>query len=419
MSTTTLLPGVRVHPNGRSLQVRIAPFKPKAGFPLDGHEANAYALELHRRKSRGVLVAPAEIEMRTTTLADVTREHLDRLATAGGRGGRPYSPESMAQARKACRPWLGEPTPDRTVKGTLVVAPQAVDDDGIPFGDLPLAALRVRPVEVYLERRSKDTPRAAVGEYQELRSILRLAARRGETFDQGLLALEPLRRRPRERKHRGLPLDQLRYMAAHVPEHERRILLLGATLGCRITELLLIEDGWIDLDARTLTIPAWACKERRTKVLDLLPEEVALIREQRLVRSPNTVDGRDGTPMLFARKHGTAWTANGFWADVVEDARADAAKAWRADHDLAADAETPFDGWAPHDLRRGAATLLRQIGVPAELVAARLGHADNGELVDRVYAEDTRRERLRDHLAAIDAAGGIEACLAAAAKGRA
>jgi hypothetical protein len=27
-------------------------------------------------------------------------------------------------------------------------------------------------------------------------------------------------------------------------------------------------------------------------------------------------------------------------------------------------AETVFDAWAPHDLRRGAATLLKAIGVP-------------------------------------------------------
>jgi hypothetical protein len=59
VSTSTFLPGVRKHPNGRSLQVRIHPFPSKAGFPLDGIAANEYALELQRRKSRGILVPPS------------------------------------------------------------------------------------------------------------------------------------------------------------------------------------------------------------------------------------------------------------------------------------------------------------------------------------------------------------------------
>jgi integrase len=406
VTASTLLPGVRVHPNGRSTQVRVYPFPEEAGFPLDGDEANAYSLELRRRKRAGILVPPPRTS--SATLADLAGEYLTRLKTVGGKRKIPYSPAGMVQAHKCCRPWLGETTPPCWVKGGgKASALQAVDEKGVPIGSLPLAMLTVRQVELYLERRSELTPRAAVGEYQALVGILRLAARRGETFDQGLLALDPVRRRPKPRKT-TLTLDQLRYLAQHAPEHQRRLFLLGATLGCRIGELLQAEDAWLDADAGTLTAPAWACKERRDKILDLLPEELAVLREQRLVRSPQTVNGVGGTRLLFPRKGGTPWrTSGGFWAEVILPTRQKAAKAWRAEFDLAADAETPFDTFAPHDLRRIAATTLRQMGVDAELVARRLGHADQGQLVDQVYAADTRRERLRAELDRIASGGGI------------
>jgi integrase len=151
------------------------------------------------------------------------------------------------------------------------------------------------------------------------------------------------------------------------------------------------------------------CKERREKILDLLPEELAVLREQRLVRSPSTINGRDGSPLLFPRKGGKSWTQHsGFWNEVIVPMRSKAAKAWLAEqHSVGVEAPTPFDTFAPHDLRRIAATTLRQMGVDAELVARRLGHADQGQLVDQVYAADTRRERLRAELDAIAQAGGI------------
>ena len=340
MSTTTLLPGVRLHPNGASFQVRVRGFKPRSGFATPD-EANEYATELRRRKRQGVLVAPELETLSMTTLAAVAREHLDRLASVGGRHGRAYTPDGLAEARKAARPWTGEPIPDRLVKGETISAPPATDEHGTPFAAMPLAALNVRQVERYLERRSAQTPRAAVGEYQSLRAILRLAARRGERFEHGLLALEPVRRRPRPKTH--VPtLDEFRFLAARAPEHSRRLLLLGASLGGRIGELLAAEDAWIDLDEAMITMPEWATKERREKVLDLLPEECDLIREQRLVRSPNTVVGFEGSLLLFPRPGGTPWRYHSsFWNRVIVPTRTKAARAWREQHGTTADAPTP------------------------------------------------------------------------------
>ena len=80
-------------------------------------------------------------------------------------------------------------------------------------------------------------------------------------------------------------------------------------------------------------------------------------------------------------------------------------------HGTTVDAPTPFDSFKLKDLRRGAATLMRALGISPELAASRLGHKDAGHLLVTVYAE-TRRENLRAELKAIAAEGGIDARLA-------
>jgi integrase len=343
------------------------------------------------------------------TLADAAREQLDRLRKVGGRRGRPYTADSLEQAAICARPWTGEPCKPRKRNGETILPPAPVDENGVPFAKTPVAQLRVRPLETYLERRAETTPRAAVGEYQFLVQTLKLAARRGEKFDQALLELEPVRRRPGPRRHR-LSRDELRFAAARIPEHVRRGVLLGATLGGRTTETLSIEDGWLDLDRRILTVPDWATKERREKIVDLLPEEVALFREQRLVRSPNAALGANGTRLLFPRLGGTPYGRKGLWADLTRVVRVKAAGDWREAHGLPEGATTPFDRFTPYDLRRSAATLLREMSISPELAAARLGHKDAGHLLLTVYA-DARRERLKAELDEIAAEGGIDARL--------
>jgi integrase len=197
-------------------------------------------------------------------------------------------------------------------------------------------------------------------------------------------------------------------------------------------ELLQAEDVWFDLDNATVTIPAWATKERRERTLDLLADEVTLVREQRLVRSRDTRRGPGGTLYVFPRPEGGPWKVHsGFWNRVVVPMRRKAARAWREQHELAAGVPTPFEwvvldshgrpvidvdgkpklgGFAPHDLRRGASDLLLELGLPHELVAARLGHKDAGYLVAKTYSTATHA-RLRRELRRIDAEGGIDARL--------
>jgi integrase len=324
----------------------------------------------------------------------------------------------------------------RRRKGVEIDAPPAIDErTGLRFAEMPVAALSLQPIDRYLTRRARDTRRAAIGEQQSLAKILQLAQRHGERVDPALLAMEPLRRV--KTKRRGLTLAELRFLAEYAQPSQQAVFLLGGTLGGRIMELLRSEDAWFNLDERTVTIPAHVAKERREKTLDLLPEEVALVKKQRLVRSAETRTGPGGTPWTFPRVEGGEWKHHsGFWNNVVVPTRRKAAKAWRLEHGLTVDAPTPFEwivadrhgrpvidvdgqfkigGFAPHDLRRGAADLLLSLGLPLELVAARLGHKDAGTLVATTYST-LNRDRLRRELDRIAADGGIDGRLAKLAK---
>jgi integrase len=449
VSVTTLTPGariadgVRVHPNGKSLEVRVRPYKPVAGFPLhDPDRAVDYAIALRKRRAAGDLTppGPVEVEVGDRTLADATRDHLTDLETIGGRQGNAYGATGMKAARRDARPWLGQSIPPRFGKGhdddgrpIILEAPEPVDELGRPFGLIALDELRGAPIGDYLRKRHAVTPRAAVGERQMLLAVVERELGRGHRIDASVLAGLPRLKRATV-KRSCMRLAEFDYMTRHTPDHQRRGLWLGCTLGGRIMELLQAEDAWLDLEAGTITIPAWACKERREKELDLLAEELMLIREQQLIRSPNTARGKLGTRLLFPRRDGGRWRHANYFDRVVVRMRHRAALAWREEHDLGPDAPTPFEwivrdrdgdvvladdgtpkvgGFQPHDLRRGAATILRELRVPHELIAARLGHKDAGYLVAVTYAE-TRRDALRDELARIDAAGGIRAALEAA-----
>ena len=52
-----------------------------------------------------------------------------------------------------------------------------------------------------------------------------------------------------------------------------------------------------------------------------------------------------------------------------------------------------MDRLKPHDLRATAITLMRDAGFTREQVVARVGHADDGELIERIYDRGDRRAR--------------------------
>jgi hypothetical protein len=99
--------------------------------------------------------------------------------------------------------------------------------------------------------------------------------------------------------------------------------------------------------------------------------------------------------LVFPTKTGRPWCYGDFHKLVWSKATRRAASRWREGRGLGEDAPTPFDELEPQDLRSTAATLMRDAGFAREEAAARLGHADSGAVLDRIYDQDDRRARMR------------------------
>ncbi len=167
-------------------------------------------------------------------------------------------------------------------------------------------------------------------------------------------------------------------------------MLFAGTTGNRINELFTLTDDRVDLTGRAITIPAELCKERRHKTIPLTDEETNLLREQLLARAP-------GTPLVFPKRHGSQWRYSAFQRLVWKPMLREAAAGWQRERKT----PEPFTGLTCHDLRHTAASVMRQAGMAAELVAERLGHADGGALLLRTY----RHVRVEETRAALDAIG--------------
>jgi integrase len=427
-SAARTYPGIDRH--GDKWRVRVlfpAPYGRYSELVDDLDGAIVRRAELVRRRKDG---RPPIDEAGADTLADACATLL--------RQKRKLTPAGLAYWARSLRPWAeGE------------------------FSAVRLAELRRAPIEDALDDRALVAPTSARNERQALIAALELAGERGATFDLAILRIPPVEVEARVR--RALSAAELEWFAAHVAPVARRLVLLQGTVGNRVDELFRAEPAHVDLGAATLYVPAANCKERVGKTIPLTPEEVELVAEQlgglRVVGSSRTAGlpaRAPGSPWLFttagARVYEsgkvvrtaqgpTRWRHPQFDRLVWQPAVSSAATDWRAEHGLAdvvvagrlVPAPTPFEWFvdpssAPadarrrvgddgrrwittHDLRATAVTLMRDAGVSREDAAARVGHADRGELVDAVYDKGSRSARVARALAEA-APAGLRAALA-------
>jgi integrase len=343
-------------------------------------EANARVLELKRMREAGLVPATAPLELTLQEACDALLAR--KRATVSRKTHRRLRERGVEWWERATRPWRAG-----------------------PFAEVPLSLLRRDRLEDAILARAAAAAKTAGDELYGLKAALRYAGERGARFDAAILQIEPIAR-VRRRRH-ALASGELEYLARHAPDYGQRMLLFKGTVGSRIGELFTLVDRRVDLDASTIFIPAALCKEGVDKLIDLTGEERALVREQLLARPA-------GTDLVFPTKTGLPWRYPQFHRLVWAKAVTRAAAAWREEHGLAADASTPFewqlvderggplfdmegkpvlDRLEPHDLRATAATLMRDAGFSHDQAAARLGHADSGDLLDRVYDVGDRRER--------------------------
>lgn len=369
MSTTTqLLPGVDLH--GTGYRVRISfngrPYSETGLATADA--ANARVLELRALRAAGLspTAAPLEQTLREAADALLTRKQ----TTVSRKTKRKLRATGIEWWGRALRPWR---------EGDLA--------------DTPLSMLNANAVEDLTLARMLVAPKAGRDELDALKAVLRLAQSRGSQFDQRILSIERPALTPRKRH--ALNVDDLELLADVAPDYARQMLLFLGTVGNRVGELFTLTDDRLDLDGGALFIPEDLCKEGADKWIELTSEETTLLREQLLARAP-------GTRYVFPTKSGLTWKGRygEFHKLVWAKSCKRAAVSWREREGVDADAPTPFDDLEPHDLRSTAATLMRDAGFTREQAAARLGHADSGKLLDRIYDQGDRRARMRQ---AIDA----------------
>jgi integrase len=366
----------------------------------DPDRANARVLELKALRENNLLPASAPED---PGFAEIANALLNRKASR-------VSSKTGRQLRQTTVDWW-----------TRIVTPWTEE-----FGILRLSQLRLSMVEDVIGELALTAIPEANARLTGIKAILRLAESRGATVDRSILALEEIPHTPRQRV--ALTAEELEFFVARAPEHGRRMLLFKGTVGNRWSELATLVDNRFDADERTIFIPAGLCKEATDKTIDLTIEEVQLVREQMLARPP-------GARHVFCTATGLTWKGRygewhrKVWAKAVTRSSQD----WRALRDLDDDADTPFewrlldesdeplvnddgnpvfDRLEPHDLRATAITLMRDAGFTKEQTAARVGHADSGQLIDRIYDRGDRRTRAGVR-AAIDslAPKGIRAAL--------
>jgi integrase len=144
---------------------------------------------------------------------------------------------------------------------------------------------------------------------------------------------------------RALTVSELYELAARLPEHVKRLVLLAGQVGARQNVWFNLTNDLLDLRTRTLTVPAELAKNRREHRVFLTDVEANLLREQLRVRA-------NGTRLLFPTVTGKAWTRSGFRERV-----------WLAAIHHAAQQNERFDGFRFHWPRHTAGSLMAAFGM--------------------------------------------------------
>jgi integrase len=326
-------------------QVRVPGF-PAVTLPTKD-AAEAVQRDLVIRKRLGHLY-----QEKARTLGDELDDFLRFKETMGGRRGK-LRPRGIEWYAKSIKPWA-------------------------PMRDVLVPALRRASVEDHVVARAAAAPVAARNELQVLKAVLRRAESRGQQVDPNIYAIPAIVSETRDA--RPLTLDELDEIASWMPEHIKRVVLFTGLVGLRLNEVLTLTDDRVDLSAAQVFVPGRLSKNRKPKAIDLSATEVQLLREQLLARPR-------GAQHVFATTRGKGYTHSAFREHV-----------WYPALDkVGLKGELHF-----HDLRHTAISLQARAGIPAEVIAERVGHTDGGALIRRRYRHLYPGEAA-SHLSKLDA----------------
>jgi integrase len=244
-----------------------------------------------------------------------------------------------------------------------------------PLDSLYVNQVTVRVADDLISKKARTASASARLALTVLKRILRSAQERGQSIDEGVLRMKLPRHTVKA--PRFLTMEEVELLASHMPEHLHRAVIFAAWTGVRGGELVALADEHLFLDRAAMFVPGTKTPASAAEV-DLLPEAVALIREQLLARP-------HGARHLFPSTEGEGMTA--------EQLRA----AFRV-----AVAEAGLEGVVFHHLRHTFAGLLVQANVHSHVAASLMRHGDGGALFSRRYAKH-RRDDERAALAAVSA----------------
>lgn len=187
--------------------------------------------------------------------------------------------------------------------------------------------------------------------------------------DRGHITASPLAgmRRPElayTARERVLSIEELNRVwmaageAAYPFGHLVRLIMLT---GQRRSEIAEMEWGWVDLDQRSVEIPATRYKTKRAHVFPLSAPAVALVK---------ALPKWNGGSCVFSTTSGKR-PVSGFSKAKL---RLDELIAKRA----AKEGLPPMEPWTVHDIRRSVATHMARMGTPQEHIERVLGHVVQG-----------------------------------------
>jgi integrase len=221
--------------------------------------------------------------------------------------------------------------------------------------DTPLARLTATAVDRFVSTRLEEgAARTTIGkELTTLRSALKIAKRRGE-FTADVAAVMPIQWATEYR-------PRTRFLTA--PEVQALLRELLPDRGAHVAYILATAASWGE-----------STRARRS--------DIDLTRGQVLVRGSKNKYRRDRPVPIVA----FAWPLLQHALQIRGDVTGPIFRPWtNVRHDLAtACRRAGIAACTPNDLRRTAATWLRQLGVEPSLIGAMLGHSDS-RMVERVY----------------------------------
>jgi integrase len=340
--------GIYLQPNGNYTVCFMAAGKPRfRAVGADLHEARAARAWLIQCAKRGEV--PVSPRLRFGMVASWWLERFAGQVEAGERRGR-----TLEKHRYHLERHLGPRLAHRRI------ASITVDDVAALLTDLVAGGCSARTAE---------------GALASLHSIMRYALRHGWIVDDPVAKLEAGERPQRERRRqRVLGREEIRRLLSSCPSNGRPLVITALYTGMRISELLGLVWGDVDLDAGVIRVLAQLSRAHRgaparrvapktraaLREIPLLPQLAHVLVEHRREHWPSCRDD-----WVFPSTAGTAFGHRNAQRRILRRA--------------ATQAGLEDGSWPPlrfHDLRHTFAShLIVDLGLDVAQVSRILGHA--------------------------------------------